>query len=87
MRKTPNRSILVNTVGKDPQWFASNQIETTKYTLLTFLPRNLYEQFKIFANIFFLALAVAQFFPVFQSIDPYVAAVPLFLVIAGISMI
>ena len=33
--------------------FKSNYISTTKYTLLNFLPRNLYEQFQKKANFYF----------------------------------
>ena len=34
--------------------YASNQVITSKYTIITFLPRNLLEQFRRIANIFFL---------------------------------
>jgi hypothetical protein len=33
---------------------------TTKYTLLTFLPKFLFEQFRRVANIFFLCIALLQ---------------------------
>ncbi|KAL2919206.1 hypothetical protein HK105_201481 [Polyrhizophydium stewartii] len=66
---------------QDP--FPSNEIHTNKYTLLTFIPKNLFEQFRRFANIFFLTLSILQFFPNYQSINPWVAALPLFLVIGA----
>jgi phospholipid-translocating ATPase len=38
-----------------PGWvFESNQVLTSKYNIITFLPRNLLEQFRRVANIFFL---------------------------------
>lgn len=38
-----------------PGWsFESNQVLTSKYNIITFLPRNLLEQFRRIANIFFL---------------------------------
>ncbi|SCZ97715.1 BZ3500_MvSof-1268-A1-R1_Chr4-3g07400 [Microbotryum saponariae] len=38
-----------------PGWiFESNQVLTSKYNVITFLPRNLVEQFRRIANIFFL---------------------------------
>lgn len=66
--------------------FATNEIRTTKYTLTTFLPKNLFEQFRRIANFFFLGMVILQFFPQFQSAgsNPFYAAVPIF-VIVGIS--
>lgn len=37
-----------------------NALKTTKYTLLTFLPKNLFEQFRRIANFYFLIVAVIQ---------------------------
>lgn len=37
-----------------------NVIKTYKYNVLTFLPLNLYEQFKRAANLYFLALLILQ---------------------------
>lgn len=37
-----------------------NAIKTYKYNFFTFLPLNLYEQFKRVANIYFLALLILQ---------------------------
>ena len=39
-------------------------IRTTKYTLLTFLPRNLFEQFHRVANIYFLFIVILNWIPV-----------------------
>ena len=36
----------------------SNRIKTTKYTLITFLPKNLVEQFRRIANFYFLIMSV-----------------------------
>lgn len=40
--------------------FPDNSISTTKYTPLTFLPKNLFEQFKRLANFYFLVIALIQ---------------------------
>lgn len=40
-----------------------NAITTYKYNVLTFLPLNLYEQFKRAANLYFLALLILQVRP------------------------
>lgn len=37
-----------------------NAIKTYKYNVLTFIPLNLYEQFKRVANLYFLALLILQ---------------------------
>ena len=40
--------------------FQNNRIKTSKYTLLTFLPLNLLEQFQRLANFYFLCLLILQ---------------------------
>jgi phospholipid-translocating ATPase len=40
-----------------------NVIRNQKYTLVSFLPRVLYEQFKFFFNLFFLLNALSQLIP------------------------
>ncbi|KAF7313954.1 P-type phospholipid transporter [Mycena chlorophos] len=57
--------------------YPRNKVRTTKYTILTFIPKNLYEQFRRIANIFFLALVVFQVFPVFGAAAGSVAVLPL----------
>eukprot|EP01083_Nonionella_stella_P154256 496795_1 len=41
--------------------FVSNYISTTKYSLISFLPVNLFEQFKKKANFYFLIIAILAF--------------------------
>ncbi|CAA2988488.1 phospholipid-transporting ATPase 1 [Olea europaea subsp. europaea] len=43
--------------------FARNSIRTGKYSILTFLPRNLFEQFHRVAYIYFLAIAILNQLP------------------------
>ncbi|KAG9086352.1 hypothetical protein FRC06_003138 [Ceratobasidium sp. 370] len=62
--------------------YATNQVVTSKYTLLTFAPRNLLEQFRRIANVFFLAIAILQFFPRFSTISPGLVLLPLIVVLA-----
>lgn len=61
--------------------FTSNQNITSKYTVITFLPRNLLEQFRRVANIFFLFIAILQFFPKFSTISPGLVILPLLVVL------
>ncbi|RKP00818.1 hypothetical protein CXG81DRAFT_3170, partial [Caulochytrium protostelioides] len=62
--------------------YANNAIQTSKYTPLTFLPRNLAEQFRKVANLFFLLLDVLQFLAVFNVANPFLSAVPLIIITA-----
>ncbi|KAG2034818.1 hypothetical protein BDR03DRAFT_1093565 [Suillus americanus] len=61
--------------------YARNKVRTSRYTLLTFLPKNLFEQFHRIANIYFLALVVFQFFSVFGAASPQTAALPLLFIL------
>ncbi|CAK9784350.1 unnamed protein product [Cutaneotrichosporon oleaginosum] len=61
--------------------FCTNQNITSKYTIITFLPRNLLEQFRRIANIFFLFINVLQFFPKFSTISPGLVILPLIVVL------
>ncbi len=40
--------------------FASNEVTTSKYTLITFLPLNLFEQLSRPANFYFVCIAILQ---------------------------
>ena len=56
----PNRSILTNLIDYDT---CTNEIKTSKYTALNFLPLNLFYQFSKIANIYFLMIGVMQMIP------------------------
>eukprot|EP00835_Amoeboradix_gromovi_P004299 NODE_327_length_10929_cov_0.344137.p1 type:complete len:1114 gc:universal NODE_327_length_10929_cov_0.344137:10468-7127(-) len=73
------RSITIN----DPVILSSNQIKTTHYTLLNFIPKNLWFQFSKWANFYFLFLFVLQLCPLFKITDPIFAALPLVIVISA----
>ncbi|KAF8648400.1 hypothetical protein AX16_006309 [Volvariella volvacea WC 439] len=57
--------------------YERNKVRTTKYTIITFIPKNLYEQFRRVANLFFLTLVILQLFPIFGAAAGSVAALPL----------
>ncbi|CDZ97705.1 phospholipid-translocating p-type atpase [Phaffia rhodozyma] len=65
--------------GKVPKGsrYPSSQSITSKYTVVSFLPRNLIEQFRRVANIFFLGIAILQFFPKFATVSPGLVILPL----------
>ena len=61
----------------------SNAVHTTKYTVITFLPKNLWEQFHRFANIFFLFIALLNFVPEVQAFGKEIGYLPLLFVLAA----
>merc|ERR1719288_218475 len=58
--------------------YANNFIKTSKYSLLTFIPLNLFEQFQRAANFYFLCLLILQLIPEISSLTPITTALPLF---------
>lgn len=46
-----------------PSLFPSNEISTCKYNCVTFIPKNLFEQFRKLANVYFLLIAILQVVP------------------------
>ncbi|KAI6242235.1 Phospholipid-transporting ATPase [Aphelenchoides fujianensis] len=63
--------------------FPSNKISTSKYTWLTFLPKNLWEQFHRWANIYFCIIMGMNWVPQLQAFSKYLGMIP---VIAVLSM-
>ncbi|KAI0225427.1 putative aminophospholipid-translocase [Massospora cicadina] len=57
------RTVDVFNIGGRGETFPPNLFRNQKYTLVSFLPVVLYEQFKYFFNLYFLLVAVSQFFP------------------------
>ncbi|CAG5867108.1 unnamed protein product [Menidia menidia] len=66
--------------------YSGNAIKTYKYNVLTFLPLNLYEQFKRAANLYFLALLILQIIPDISTLPWYTTLVPL-VVVLGVTAI
>ncbi|KAF3702330.1 Phospholipid-transporting ATPase IC [Channa argus] len=62
--------------------YSGNAIKTYKYNVLTFLPLNLYEQFKRAANLYFLALLILQIIPDISTLPWYTTLIPLVVVLA-----
>lgn len=69
--------------AKQPnRYFRSNAIKTTKYTVLLFIPMNLFEQFHRLANIYFVGLAILNFIPVVNAFQPEVALIPICVILS-----
>lgn len=65
--------------------YATNYVGTTKYTVATFLPKSLFEQFRRVANFYFLVTGILSF----TSLAPYSAVSAVFplIIIIGATMI
>lgn len=59
-----------------------NKIKTTKYTLLSFLPKNIFEQFHRFANIYFLFIVILNWIPAINAFGKEINMLPLIFVLA-----
>ncbi|XP_072997689.1 phospholipid-transporting ATPase 1-like [Typha latifolia] len=73
------RFIYINDVSRTngPVKFPNNSIRTTKYSILTFLPRNLFEQFHRVAYVYFLVLAALNQVPQLGVFSPVASVLPL----------
>ncbi|XP_043203202.1 probable phospholipid-transporting ATPase IIB isoform X3 [Amphibalanus amphitrite] len=76
------RARLVRVGRPCTEKFPPNTIKNQKYNIITFIPKVLYEQFKMFLNLFFLIMALSQFFPALQVGYIYTYWGPLGFVIA-----
>merc|ERR1719219_2955193 len=79
VEETP-RKILLN-VAQQNEKFKSNKISTAKYNLITFMPKFLYEQFRRYANIFFLTIGLLQQIPGVSPTGRFVTIVPFTLIL------
>lgn len=69
---------------KKPLKYCSNYISTTRYNVVTFLPKAFFEQFRRVANIYFLVAAICSLFS-FSPFTPLSMIAPLAFVL-GVSM-
>ena len=93
----PQPEVLANEFGRivfcnepkkhetEPYKYCTNYVSTTKYSLVTFAPKALFEQFRRVANLYFLLAAIISITPV-APMTPGSIIAPLAFVI-GVSMI
>ncbi|CAN4124338.1 unnamed protein product [Withania somnifera] len=60
--------------------FKGNSVSTTKYDIITFLPKGLFEQFRRVANLYFLMISILSCTPV-SPVSPITNVLPLSLVL------
>ncbi|XP_062979348.1 phospholipid-transporting ATPase VB [Elgaria multicarinata webbii] len=73
----PSNDRLQKDSAKVSRVYPGNGIRTTKYTLLTFLPQNLFEQFHRLANVYFLFLVIINWFPQLEVFHREITMLPL----------
>ncbi|KAK2896579.1 hypothetical protein Q8A67_011067 [Cirrhinus molitorella] len=64
------------------QSYSRNKIRTTKYTFLSFIPKNLFEQLHRFANVYFVFLGALNFVPIVNAFQPEISVIPIIFVMA-----
>ena len=62
--------------------FKNNKIDTTKYNIITFLPKGLLYQFMRLANVYFLFTAILQCIPVISPLGSATALFPIIFVLS-----
>uniref|UniRef100_G1LS43 Phospholipid-transporting ATPase n=2 Tax=Ailuropoda melanoleuca TaxID=9646 RepID=G1LS43_AILME len=62
--------------------YPNNTIKTSRYSVLNFLPLNLFEQFQRLANAYFLILLFLQLIPQISSLAWYTTVIPLMVVLS-----
>uniref|UniRef100_A0A1S4CNQ2 Phospholipid-transporting ATPase 3 n=1 Tax=Nicotiana tabacum TaxID=4097 RepID=A0A1S4CNQ2_TOBAC len=60
--------------------FKGNSVSTTKYDVITFLPKGLFEQFRRVANLYFLMISILSCTPI-SPVSPITNVLPLSLVL------
>ncbi|KAK3884823.1 hypothetical protein Pcinc_010929 [Petrolisthes cinctipes] len=60
--------------------YVNNKIKSSKYSIFTFIPKNLFEQFRRIANFYFLCVAIIQL-SIESPISPMTSILPLVFVI------
>nr|XP_020665210.1 probable phospholipid-transporting ATPase VA isoform X2 [Pogona vitticeps] len=66
----------------NPTLPASNRLKTTKYTAVSFFPKNLFEQFHRLANVYFVFIALLNFVPALNAFQPELALAPVLFILA-----
>ena len=78
-----NEANLLDERTKSP--YIHNSIRSSRYSLFSFFPRQLFAQFSKLANAYFLAISILQLIPGLSTTGQFTTIVPL-LVFVGISM-
>ncbi|KAG0200243.1 hypothetical protein BGX28_006650 [Mortierella sp. GBA30] len=61
--------------------YPTNKVTTSKYDLFSFIPKNLFEQFRRLANLYFLFVAGLSIAPILGGFAPFLTFLPLIFII------
>ncbi|KAF1858961.1 hypothetical protein Lal_00000783 [Lupinus albus] len=76
------RYVYINDGESSHDLYCDNRISNRKYTVLNFLPKNLWEQFSRFMNQYFLLIACLQLWPLITPVNPASTWGPLIFIFA-----
>lgn len=78
-----NATLPENIPGKHHphRGYACNRIRTTKYTILSFIPKNLFEQFHRIANLYFIGIVLLNWVPKINAFGKEIAIIPVMFVL------
>lgn len=76
------RFVYANDDDLSHELYCDNRISNRKYTLLNFIPKNLWEQFSRFMNQYFLLIACLQLWPLITPVNPASTWGPLIFIFA-----
>jgi len=57
---------MIKLCSGNDMWYCSNYSDNCRYNWFTFVPVALFNYFKVFFNLYFLAMTISQFIPVFD---------------------
>ncbi|KAM9066131.1 phospholipid-transporting ATPase VB isoform 2-T2 [Sarcophilus harrisii] len=77
----PNNKMFHQDWAKVSKFYSGNRIHTTKYTPFNFVPRNLFEQFHRWANLYFLFLVILNWIPSLEVFQREITMLPLTVVL------
>ncbi|XP_060531020.1 probable phospholipid-transporting ATPase IA isoform X2 [Cylas formicarius] len=80
--RAEHRVISINKPHTPSSKFVNNRISTAKYSIIRFFPLFLFEQFRRWANIFFLMIALLQQIPDVSPTGRYTTLVPLIFILS-----
>ncbi|KAJ0411751.1 hypothetical protein ATCC90586_006710 [Pythium insidiosum] len=80
------RKVFVNDAAENERLrrdchYASNRVSTSKYTLVSFIPKTLFEFFRVIANCYFLIISIIQVATPWSPTNKYTTAGPLLIVL------
>ena len=85
--RASNFEFFINDNEKNAEFkLKDNTITTTKYNIITFIPKGLLYQFNRLPNLYFLFTAIIQSIPIISPLNSLTAIIPLIFVL-GVSMI